>query len=169
MNSSVTGLFGKLPVSLLVTTVLPPRSTADRMTRTHEKVSYLPPSKDEEYTPITAASGVEQAFELLEGPLEAGDPVPSVWREAGAVLGSGAADPGDLAEDADPTAPPDGKGRHRAPDRPSSGAAESGVRPYRMGRRAVSGARRAVAMGSVGRTAPTSGMLSGLTKSQVAR
>jgi DNA-binding HxlR family transcriptional regulator len=37
------------------------------MTRTHEKVRYLPPSKDEEYTPITAASAVEQAFKLLEG------------------------------------------------------------------------------------------------------
>jgi DNA-binding HxlR family transcriptional regulator len=36
------------------------------MTRTHEKVGYLPESKVE-YTPVTAASGVEQAFKLLEG------------------------------------------------------------------------------------------------------
>ena len=37
------------------------------MTRTHEKVSDLPESKPGEYTPVTAAAGVEQAFKLLEG------------------------------------------------------------------------------------------------------
>ena len=37
------------------------------MTRTHEKVSDLPRSKAGEYTPVTAAAGVEQAFKLLEG------------------------------------------------------------------------------------------------------
>ena len=37
------------------------------MTRTHEKVRYIPPSKDAGYTPVTAASGVEQAFKILEG------------------------------------------------------------------------------------------------------
>jgi len=37
------------------------------MTRTHEKVSYAPPSKDGGYTPVTAAGGVEQAFKFLEG------------------------------------------------------------------------------------------------------
>ena len=37
------------------------------MARTHEKVSDLPESKADEYTPVTAAGGVEQAFKLLEG------------------------------------------------------------------------------------------------------
>jgi DNA-binding HxlR family transcriptional regulator len=37
------------------------------MTRTHEKVRYLPESKAGAYTPVTAASGVEQAFKFLEG------------------------------------------------------------------------------------------------------
>ena len=37
------------------------------MTRTHEKVRYSPDSKDGGYTPVTAASGVEQAFKFLEG------------------------------------------------------------------------------------------------------
>ena len=37
------------------------------MTRTHEKVRYSPPSKDGGYTPVTAASGVEQAVQFLEG------------------------------------------------------------------------------------------------------
>ena len=37
------------------------------MTRTHEKVGYLPESKAGAYTPVTAASGVEQAFKFLEG------------------------------------------------------------------------------------------------------
>lgn len=37
------------------------------MTRTHEEVSDLPPSKEAEYTPATAASGVEQAIQILEG------------------------------------------------------------------------------------------------------
>lgn len=37
------------------------------MTRTHEKVSHLPEGTDREYTPVTAAKGVEQAFKLLEG------------------------------------------------------------------------------------------------------
>jgi DNA-binding HxlR family transcriptional regulator len=37
------------------------------MTRTHEKVGYLPRSKAEKYTPVTAANGVEQAFKILEG------------------------------------------------------------------------------------------------------
>lgn len=36
------------------------------MTRTHEKVGYLPEGKVE-YTPVTAAMGVDQAFKLLEG------------------------------------------------------------------------------------------------------
>jgi DNA-binding HxlR family transcriptional regulator len=36
------------------------------MTRTHEKVRYAPTSKVE-YTAATAAVGVEQAFEILEG------------------------------------------------------------------------------------------------------
>jgi DNA-binding HxlR family transcriptional regulator len=37
------------------------------MARTNEKVRYSPPSKAEEYTPVTAASGVEQALKILEG------------------------------------------------------------------------------------------------------
>lgn len=37
------------------------------MTRTHEKVRYSPAGKEDDYTPVTAASGVEQAFKLLEG------------------------------------------------------------------------------------------------------
>ena len=37
------------------------------MARTHEKVSDSPHGKDVEYTPVTAARGVEQAFKVLEG------------------------------------------------------------------------------------------------------
>jgi DNA-binding HxlR family transcriptional regulator len=37
------------------------------MTRTHEKVRYLPKSRVRQYTPATAASGVEQALKILEG------------------------------------------------------------------------------------------------------
>src|SRR6202051_2670340 len=37
------------------------------MTRTHKKVRYLPKSKGKKYTPVTAASGVEQALKILEG------------------------------------------------------------------------------------------------------
>src|SRR6266850_1834967 len=37
------------------------------MARTHEKVRDLPESKPVGYTPVTAASGVEQAFKFLEG------------------------------------------------------------------------------------------------------
>src|SRR5215468_4095879 len=37
------------------------------MTRTHEKVRYSPKGKHMEYTPVTAADGVEQAFKMLEG------------------------------------------------------------------------------------------------------
>ena len=37
------------------------------MTRTHEEVRDLPPGKEAEYTPATAASAVEQAFQVLEG------------------------------------------------------------------------------------------------------
>jgi DNA-binding HxlR family transcriptional regulator len=37
------------------------------MARTHEKVRYSPAGKDREYTPATAASGVEQALRVLEG------------------------------------------------------------------------------------------------------
>ena len=37
------------------------------MTRTNEKVRYLPESKAADYTPVTAANGVEQAFKFLEG------------------------------------------------------------------------------------------------------
>ncbi|HEY1436591.1 MAG TPA: helix-turn-helix domain-containing protein [Casimicrobiaceae bacterium] len=37
------------------------------MARTHEKVRYSPQGKDVEYTPGTAANGVEQAFKFLEG------------------------------------------------------------------------------------------------------
>jgi DNA-binding HxlR family transcriptional regulator len=37
------------------------------MTRTHEKVRYLPKGKDEEYTPATAAAGVEHALQFLKG------------------------------------------------------------------------------------------------------
>jgi DNA-binding HxlR family transcriptional regulator len=40
---------------------------AHEMARTHEKVRYSPEGKDREYTPVTAASGVEQAFKILEG------------------------------------------------------------------------------------------------------
>jgi DNA-binding HxlR family transcriptional regulator len=42
-------------------------SYAFPMTRTHEKVRYSPESKPREYTPTTAASGVEQALKILEG------------------------------------------------------------------------------------------------------
>jgi DNA-binding HxlR family transcriptional regulator len=37
------------------------------MTRTHRKVRYSPTSKGRQYTPATAASGVEQALKILEG------------------------------------------------------------------------------------------------------
>jgi DNA-binding HxlR family transcriptional regulator len=37
------------------------------MTRTHEKVSHSPEGERIEYTPISAAQGVEQAFKLVEG------------------------------------------------------------------------------------------------------
>jgi len=37
------------------------------MARTHKKVRYSPKSKDKEYTPVTAAQDVEQAFKVLEG------------------------------------------------------------------------------------------------------
>jgi DNA-binding HxlR family transcriptional regulator len=37
------------------------------MARTHEKVSDSPHGKDGEYTPVTAARGVEQAFKVLDG------------------------------------------------------------------------------------------------------
>ena len=37
------------------------------MTRTHEKVRYLPESKDRGHTPASAAQGVEQALRTLEG------------------------------------------------------------------------------------------------------
>lgn len=37
------------------------------MTRTHEKVSYLPESKHGHLTPASGARGVEQVFKLLEG------------------------------------------------------------------------------------------------------
>ena len=40
---------------------------AYEMTRTDEKVRYLPESEAKAYTPVTAASGVEQAFKFLEG------------------------------------------------------------------------------------------------------
>lgn len=37
------------------------------MTRTDEKVGYLPRGKDEPLTPITAAQGVEHVLRMLEG------------------------------------------------------------------------------------------------------
>ncbi|HEY4075783.1 MAG TPA: helix-turn-helix domain-containing protein [Rhizomicrobium sp.] len=37
------------------------------MARTHKKARYSPKSKDKEYTPFTAAQGVEKAFKVLEG------------------------------------------------------------------------------------------------------
>jgi DNA-binding HxlR family transcriptional regulator len=37
------------------------------MTRTDEKVGYLPQGKEEPLTPVTAASGVENALRILEG------------------------------------------------------------------------------------------------------
>ena len=37
------------------------------MTSTHEKVGYLPESKPVPHTPMTAASGIEAAFHMLEG------------------------------------------------------------------------------------------------------
>ncbi|WP_208249202.1 helix-turn-helix domain-containing protein [Rhizobium sp. T1470] len=37
------------------------------MTRTHEKVGYLPESKGDGLTPTSAAHGVEQALKILEG------------------------------------------------------------------------------------------------------
>lgn len=37
------------------------------MTSTHEKVSRLPESERPEYTPISAARGIEQAFSFIEG------------------------------------------------------------------------------------------------------
>jgi DNA-binding HxlR family transcriptional regulator len=41
---------------------------AFKMTRTHEEVRYLPERKEDgAHTPVTAASGVEQAFRFLEG------------------------------------------------------------------------------------------------------
>ena len=40
---------------------------ASGMTRTHEKVSPLPAGKRPDYTPTTAAQGIEQALHFLEG------------------------------------------------------------------------------------------------------
>lgn len=37
------------------------------MTRTDEKVRYSPPGKERDYTPASAADGVEQALKILEG------------------------------------------------------------------------------------------------------
>jgi DNA-binding HxlR family transcriptional regulator len=37
------------------------------MARTHKKVRYSPKGKGKEYTPVTAAQDVEQAFKVLEG------------------------------------------------------------------------------------------------------
>ncbi|MGH8809622.1 MAG: winged helix-turn-helix transcriptional regulator [Noviherbaspirillum sp.] len=37
------------------------------MTSTHEKVSHLPGSERDEYTPISAAQGIEQALKFVEG------------------------------------------------------------------------------------------------------
>jgi len=37
------------------------------MTRTHQKVSHLPAGERPDYTPATAAQGIEQALHLLEG------------------------------------------------------------------------------------------------------
>ena len=37
------------------------------MARTHKKLRYSPKSKDNEYTAVTAAQDVEQAFKVLEG------------------------------------------------------------------------------------------------------
>src|ERR1700726_2704805 len=37
------------------------------MTRTYRKVRYLPKSRGKEYTPVTAALDVEQAFKVIEG------------------------------------------------------------------------------------------------------
>jgi DNA-binding HxlR family transcriptional regulator len=37
------------------------------MASTHKKVRYSPKSKGKEYTPVTAAQDVEQAFKVLEG------------------------------------------------------------------------------------------------------
>jgi DNA-binding HxlR family transcriptional regulator len=37
------------------------------MTRTHKKVRYPPSSKGKDYTPVTAAQDVEQAYKVLEG------------------------------------------------------------------------------------------------------
>src|SRR4030081_644427 len=37
------------------------------MARTHKKVRYSPSSKERKHTPVTAASGVEQAVKFLEG------------------------------------------------------------------------------------------------------
>lgn len=37
------------------------------MARTHEKVGYLPEGKLPEYTPVSAAKGVEDAIRMLEG------------------------------------------------------------------------------------------------------
>src|SRR5258707_1966349 len=37
------------------------------MARTYQKVRYALPSKENDHTPATAASGVEQAFKFLEG------------------------------------------------------------------------------------------------------
>src|SRR6195256_1885317 len=37
------------------------------MARTHKKVRYSPSGKETKHTPVTAATGVEQAFKFLEG------------------------------------------------------------------------------------------------------
>jgi DNA-binding HxlR family transcriptional regulator len=37
------------------------------MARTHKKVGYSPKGKGKEYTPVTAAHDVEQAFKMIEG------------------------------------------------------------------------------------------------------
>jgi DNA-binding HxlR family transcriptional regulator len=38
-----------------------------KMARTHKKVRYSPSRKENKHTPATAATGVEQAFQFLEG------------------------------------------------------------------------------------------------------
>ena len=45
------------------------------MTRTDEKVRYLPESKNSALTPVSAASGVEQALRIMSKRLRAGQAI----------------------------------------------------------------------------------------------
>src|ERR1700704_1180916 len=63
----MSGSSGFIDVSPLAAVVDVMCCYTDLMARTHKKVSYSPTGKLEDITPDMAASGVEDAFRMLEG------------------------------------------------------------------------------------------------------